>query len=68
MDYTPVELVDNIWFKREDKYAPYGDDFISGGKIRQCRDLVERNLDYIHEFCDSTIATAATPSTVLKVL
>lgn len=59
MDYTPVELVDNIWFKREDKYAPYGDDFISGGKIRQCRDLVERNLDYIHEFCDSTIATAA---------
>lgn len=59
MDFTPVELVDNIWFKREDKYAPYGDDFISGGKIRQCRDLVERNLDYIHEFCDSTIATAA---------
>ena len=59
MEYTPVELVDNIWFKREDKYAPYGDDFISGGKIRQCRDLVERNLDYIHEFCDSTIATAA---------
>ena len=59
MDYTPVELVDNIWFKREDKYAPYGDDFISGGKIRQCRDLVEKNLDYIHEFCDSTIATAA---------
>ena len=59
MDFTPVELVDNIWFKREDKYAPYGDDFISGGKIRQCRDLVESNLDYIHEFCDSTIATAA---------
>ena len=23
MDYTPVELVDNIWFKQ----APYGDDY-----------------------------------------
>ena len=58
-EFTPVDLVEGIHFKREDLYAPYGDSFISGGKIRQCRDLVERNLDYIHEFCDSTIATAA---------
>ena len=58
-EYTPVDLVEGIHFKREDLYAPYGDSFISGGKIRQCRDLVERNLDYIRTECGSTIATAA---------
>ena len=55
---TPVEEYSNILFKREDLYKPY-DNFISGGKIRQCRDLVEKNLDYIKEECDSTISTAA---------
>ena len=59
IDYTPIDVENNIHFKREDLYAPYGDSFISGGKIRQCRDLVERNLDYIRESCGSTIATAA---------
>ena len=56
---TPVEEFDGIKYKRDDLYAPYGEDFITGGKIRQCRDLVETNLDYIKEKCDSTIATAA---------
>ena len=55
---TPVDEYNNILFKREDLYKPY-DNFISGGKIRQCRDLVEKNLDYIKEECDSTISTAA---------
>ena len=59
IEYTPIHCEDNIHFKREDLYAPYGDSFISGGKIRQCRDLVERNLDYIRKSCGSTIATAA---------
>jgi len=58
-DFTPVDLIEGIHFKREDLYAPYGDSFISGGKIRQCRDLVERNLQYIREECGNTIATAA---------
>ena len=58
-EFTPVDLVEGIHFKREDLYAPYGDSFISGGKIRQCRDLVERNLDYIRKECGATIATAA---------
>ena len=46
-------------FKRDDFYAPYGEDFITGGKIRQCRDLIETNLDHIKTNCNSTIATAA---------
>ena len=44
---TPVEEYSNILFKREDLYKPY-DNFIGGSKIRQCRDLVEKNLDYIN--------------------
>ena len=56
---TPVENHRGMLFKREDLYAPYGEDFITGGKIRQCRDLVETNLDHIVTDCDSTIATAA---------
>jgi 1-aminocyclopropane-1-carboxylate deaminase/D-cysteine desulfhydrase-like pyridoxal-dependent ACC family enzyme len=59
LELTPTHLRNGIHFKREDLYAPYGDAFISGGKIRQCRDLVENNLTYIIEECDSTIATAA---------
>ena len=39
-EYTPIHLRNGIHFKREDLYAPYGDAFISGGKLRQCRDLV----------------------------
>ena len=46
-------------YKRDDLYAPYGSDFVTGGKIRQCRDLIETNLDYIKSKCDSTISTAA---------
>ena len=40
-------------------YAPYGEDFVTGGKIRQCRDLIKTNLDYINEECGGTISTAS---------
>ena len=59
MELTPVENHKGVLFKRDDLYAPYGEDFITGGKIRQCRDLIETNLDYIHSECNSTIATAS---------
>ena len=62
MDYdeglTPVEEHNGI-FKRDDLYAPYGEDFVTGGKIRQCRDLIRTNLDYINEECGGTISTAS---------
>mgnify|MGYP003653206367 FL=1 len=57
-DLTPVDEYNGIFYKRDDFYAPY-ENFITGGKIRQCRDLVEKNLDYIHDKCNSTISTAA---------
>ena len=63
MDYdeglTPVEEHNGIFFKRDDLYAPYGEDFVTGGKIRQCRDLIRTNLDYINEECGGTISTAS---------
>ena len=54
---TPVEEYNGIFFKRDDLYAPYGEDFVTGGKIRQCRDLIKANLDYINEECGGTIST-----------
>jgi 1-aminocyclopropane-1-carboxylate deaminase/D-cysteine desulfhydrase-like pyridoxal-dependent ACC family enzyme len=58
-ELTPVEEYNNILFKRDDLYAPYGKDFVTGGKIRQCRDLVITNLKHIKEECNNTIATAS---------
>tara|TARA_A100001035_G_scaffold265956_1_gene248575 strand:+ start:1834 stop:2676 length:843 start_codon:yes stop_codon:yes gene_type:complete len=56
---TPIEEYNGIFYKRDDLYAPYGEDFVTGGKIRQCRDLIKTNLDHIKEECDSTISTAS---------
>tara|TARA_Y100000310_G_C20687901_1_gene820267 strand:+ start:917 stop:1747 length:831 start_codon:yes stop_codon:yes gene_type:complete len=59
MNITPVETHNGTLFKREDLYDPYGPNFITGGKVRQCRHLIENNLDYIRNECGGTIATAA---------
>ncbi len=56
---TPVQEYDGIFYKRDDLYAPYGENFVTGGKIRQCRDLIKTNLDYINEECGGTISTAS---------
>ena len=58
-DLTPVVPINGIYYKRDDLYAPYGDNFVSGGKVRQCRDLILSNMKHIQENCDNTIATAA---------
>lgn len=39
---TPVEQIGDIWFKREDKFAPLGYDSINGSKLRQCIYLVNK--------------------------
>lgn len=41
---TPVERVDGMRYKREDRFAPYGYGGINGSKLRQCVWLVE---DYV---------------------
>lgn len=39
-DLTPVEKIGDIWFKREDAFAPLGYNSINGSKLRQCIWLV----------------------------
>jgi 1-aminocyclopropane-1-carboxylate deaminase/D-cysteine desulfhydrase-like pyridoxal-dependent ACC family enzyme len=56
---TPVEEHAGVLFKRDDLYKPFDDIPVSGGKVRQCLALVERNLDDIVRLYDATIATAA---------
>ena len=55
---TPVEEYDGILYKRDDKFMPFDDVPITGGKVRQCLSLLERNYDYIKDHCDSLVATA----------
>lgn len=38
---TPVEFVDGVFFKREDRFAPLGYGGINGSKLRQCIWLVD---------------------------
>ena len=42
---TPVENVDGLWFKRDDKFIPFGKDTVNGGKLRQCFALIEAIKD-----------------------
>ena len=47
-EMTPIEYVKGIWFKREDKFEPFGDG-INGSKARQCFCLIEKNKDKIKD-------------------
>jgi hypothetical protein len=35
LDLTPVENYNGVWYKRDDKFAPLGDNGINGTKLRQ---------------------------------
>ena len=67
-DLTPVEEHNGILYKRDDLYCPYGENFVSGGKVRQCRDLILSNMKHIQENCDNTIATAASIASPQSVI
>lgn len=43
---TPVEKIGDIYFKRDDKFAPF-DNGINGSKLRQCVLLFEKNMQLI---------------------
>ena len=55
---TPVEMHDGIFFKRDDCFRPFSDIGVSGGKVRQCLQLVRKNLKIIRKHHGGTIATA----------
>lgn len=42
---TPVEYIDNIYLKREDKFKPFDNIGVNGTKLRQCAYLLVKNID-----------------------
>jgi 1-aminocyclopropane-1-carboxylate deaminase/D-cysteine desulfhydrase-like pyridoxal-dependent ACC family enzyme len=55
-DLTPIDEYNGYLRKRDDLFTIDG---ISGGKVRQCYNLVKDNLEHIKKDCLSTIITAA---------
>lgn len=45
-ELTPVERIGELYFKREDKYAPNGLSSVNGSKLRQCVHLIN---DYAYQ-------------------
>lgn len=56
-ELTPVEEYNNILFKRDDKFEPWSDLPLNGGKVRQAISLIENNLDNI-KLRNNTIISA----------
>ena len=53
---SPVENIGDIYFKREDKFAPLGYGNINGTKLRQCISLIS---DYYHKHIGSGVISGA---------
>ena len=66
---TPVENIDGLWFKREDKFIPFGKNTVNGGKLRQCFALVDairEGFDGVISFCSIHSPQAPITSAVAK--
>ena len=57
-ELTPVELHQNILFKRDDLYVPFEDIPLSGGKVRQAISLMGLNQKKIAEECGGQVYTS----------
>lgn len=55
---TPIEKYGGIYFKRDDKFKPFNDSLINGGKVRQILFLLYNNYDKIVKSHNSTVSTA----------
>ena len=57
-ELTPVETVEEVFFKRDDYYKPYGDYHPNGGKGRQAIKMFEVHLDAIKNKHNNGVITA----------
>jgi len=57
-ELTPIEEYNGIFYKREDKFMPFKDSLINGGKVRQALAIITKHLEKIKTDYDSTIKTA----------
>jgi len=55
---TPVELLDNIYYKRDDYFKPFGDYHVNGGKVRQALIMFEKYIDDIQSKHNNGVITA----------
>ena len=55
---TPVELNDNIYYKRDDYFQPFGDYHVNGGKVRQALIMFEKYIDQIKTKYNNGVITA----------
>ena len=55
---TPVELIENIYYKRDDYFKPFGDYHVNGGKVRQALIMFEKYIDDIQSKHNNGVITA----------
>jgi len=59
MDTTPIEQYGNIFYKRDDLFAPFGIDHVNGGKVRQAVQLFDEIHDDIRDNHNGGVVTAS---------
>ena len=55
---TPVELFDNIYYKRDEYFKPFGDYHVNGGKVRQALIMFKKYIDDIKSKHNNGVITA----------
>lgn len=66
-DLTPVEKIGEMWFKREDKFAPLGYGGINGSKLRQAIWLVLQEANKRSPIMDCLVSGASIKSPQLPM-
>lgn len=46
-EITPIECIEGLYLKRDDKFAPFENIGVNGTKLRQCAYLIIKNLDKV---------------------
>ncbi len=58
-EITPVEQTsDGLFFKRDDKFRPFGEHHVNGGKVRQAFAVFENKIDELRNVFDNGVVTA----------
>ena len=57
-ELTPVQNINGIYYKRDDMFAPFGENEVNCGKVRQTIHMFNKFKEYINEVCNSTVICA----------
>ena len=56
-ELTPVEKVEEVFFKRDDYYKPFGEYHVNGGKVRQALIMFEKYIEKIQSKHNNGVIT-----------